>query len=144
MKVILGALAGLLACACASGPEMVSYPRPPQGAGPGGTLFGFWDRDADAAVDADFRSYVMRTYNVGDEARARTTLVRDGFSCRDGQGAADKPGPTLACERLYQADQIVHSWTIEFVSNERKPRAHYSRIQRRDDLKERDEKKKRN
>jgi hypothetical protein len=140
MKVMVGVCAALMACACASGPDIASGPRPPQGPGPAGTQFGFWDRDADAAVDASFRAYVTRTYNAGDEAKAQAALTQDGFACEDGLGSADKPGPTLSCERLYRDNEIVHSWTVDFVSDEREPRAHYSRIQRRDDLRDRDEK----
>ncbi len=142
MRILVGVVAALMAAACASGPEIASGPRPPQGPGPGGTQFGFWDRDADASVDAGFRSYITRTYDFADAAKAKATLTQDGFNCKDGAPAADKPGPTLMCERLYRDDQIVHSWTVDFVANEREPRAHYSRIQRRDDLKQHDEKKK--
>ncbi len=139
MKVVVGVFAALMACACASGPQ-ISGPRPPQGPGPGGTQFGFWDRDADAAVDASFRAYITRTYNAGEEAMARTALETDGFKCRDGNRPEGRPVPALECERLYSDNQIVHTWTVEFWPGEREPRAHYSRIQRRDDLKEHDEK----
>lgn len=139
MRLMVGIAAGLLACACASGPS-AGGPRPPQGAGPGGTEFGFWDRDADAAVDADFRAYITRTYSVADVAKAKRTLEEDGFSCRDGNRPDARPVPQVECERLYSADDIVHTWTVEFWPSERAPRAHYSRIQRRDDLRDRDEK----
>ena len=141
MKLVaVGVAAALLACACASDPVAGGGPRPPQGPGPAGTQFGFWDRDADAAVDADFRSYITRTYNVGDEARARTTLTQDGFTCEEGTAAAGKPGPALSCERLYRDNDIIHTWTVDFLSSEREPRAHYSRVQRRDDLRKAEEK----
>lgn len=139
MKVLVGVVAALMACACASGPQ-ISGPRPPQGPGPGGTQFGFWDRDADAAVDASFRAFITRTYNGGDEAKARTALETDGFKCQDGNRPEGRPVPALECERLFSDNEIVHTWTVEFWPSEREPRAHYSRIQRRDDLKERDEK----
>lgn len=141
MKMLVGFVAALAACACASGAQL-SGPRPPQGPGPAGTQFGFWDRDADAAVDASFRAYITKAYNVGEEARARTALETDGFKCMDGNRPDGRPVPALECERLYSDNDIVHTWVVEFWSNEREPRAHYSRIQRRDDLKERDEKRK--
>ncbi len=137
--VAVGIAVALMAGACASDPLTGGGPRPPQGPGPAGTQFGFWDRDADAAVDADFRSYITRTYNVGDEARAKATLTQDGFNCEDGAGAGK---PTLSCERLYRDNEIIHTWTVDFLSNEREPRAHYSRVQRRDDLRKAEEKRK--
>ena len=84
MRLMLGIAAGLALAACASSNPIQGGPRPPQGAGPGGTEFGFWDRDAEGSVDADFRSYVTRAYTAGDAAKARTTLERDGFKCLDG------------------------------------------------------------
>lgn len=143
MKLVaVGIAVGLMAAACASDPLTGGGPRPPQGPGPAGTQFGFWDRDADAAVDADFRSFITRTYNVGDEARAKATLTQDGFNCTDGTGTAEKPGLRLSCERLYRDNEIIHTWTVDFVSNDREPRAHYSRVQRRDDLRKAEEKRK--
>ena len=51
MKWAMAAVAALaLAGACATGPQVQGGPRPPQGTGPGGTDFGYWDRDAEGAV----------------------------------------------------------------------------------------------
>jgi hypothetical protein len=143
MKRVAVAIAvALMAGACASDPSAGGGgPRPPQGAGPAGTQFGFWDRDADAAVDADFRSFITRTYSVGDEVRAKAALTQDGFNCTDGPGA-DGKAPKLSCERLYRDNDIIHTWTVDFVANDRAPRAHYSRVQRRDDLRKAEEKRK--
>ncbi|HVY89575.1 MAG TPA: hypothetical protein VG942_11950 [Hyphomonadaceae bacterium] len=131
----------LLASACAS-TSVVSAPRPPQGAGPAGTQFGFWDRDAEGAVDVTFRSYIVATYDVGDEARAKTALETDGFSCETGKPGADgKPVARLKCDRLYQLDDDIHSWTVEFWDGDKEPRAHYYRIHRRDPLQNYNDKK---
>lgn len=134
MRLLLGLTAALLATACASNP-IQGGPRPPQGAGPAGTQFGFWDRDAEGAVDADFRSYVTRAYNMGDEAKAQAALQTDGFTCRDGNRPDGRPVPKLECERIYAYDQDVHAWTVEFWGNEREPRAHYARTHIRDTTK---------
>jgi hypothetical protein len=136
-----GIAAAALTCACASGPALNGGPRPPQGAGPGGTQFGFWDRDADGAVDADFRSYITRAYNIGDEAKARATLETDGFKCQDGNRPDGRPVPALECERVYAVNDDVHAWTVEFWPKEREPRAHYSRTHIRDTLKNYNDKK---
>lgn len=135
MRLAMAAVAVLaLASACATD-KVAGGPRPPQGPGPGGTQFGFWDRDAEGSVDAGFRSYIMRTYNTGDEAKARTTLEKDGFSCIDGNRPDGKPVPQLECERLFQLNDDVHAWTVEFWANEREPRSHYTRTHIRDPMK---------
>jgi hypothetical protein len=107
-------------------------PRPPQGSGPAGTLFGFWDRDAEGSVDAAFRSYIARTYDLGDEAKARATLEKDGFSCRDGNRPDGAPVPQLECQRLYQQGENVHAWVVKFWPGQREPESHYSRTYLRD------------
>ena len=134
MRLMVGIGVALLATACASNP-IQGGPRPPQGPGPGGTPFGFWDRDAEGSVDAEFRSYITRMYNAGDEAKARKTLETDGFACRDGNRPDGHPVPELECERIYAFNDDVHAWTVEFWPNERKPRAHYARTHIRDTTK---------
>jgi hypothetical protein len=120
----------LLMAGCAT--KVAGGPRPPQGPGAGGTEFGFWDRDAEGAVDAGFRRYVTDTYDIGDVAAARTTLEKDGFSCQDGNRPEGRPVPQLECERLFQLNDEVHAWTVEFWADEREPRAHYTRTHIRD------------
>lgn len=133
MRIPVG-VAALLALAACSTSAIQGGPRPPQGAGPAGTQFGFWDRDAEGAVDASFRSYISRTYDVGDEARARVALEQDGFKCENGDRPDGRPVPTLECERLYSVENDVHAWTVEFWPNEQQPRAHYARTHVRDTL----------
>lgn len=133
MRIIVGVAALLAVAACSSNP-IQGGPRPPQGAGPAGTQFGFWDRDAEGAVDASFRSYISRTYDAGDEAKAQAALEQDGFACRDGNRPDGRPVPALECERLYSVNNDVHSWTVEFWPGEREPRAHYARTHIRDTL----------
>jgi hypothetical protein len=132
MRLMAAILAGLmLASACASD-KVTGGPRPPQGTGPAGTQFGFWERDAEGSVDAGFRSYVSRTYNQGDEAAARKALEKDGFRCRDGNRPDGKPVPQLECERLYQQNDDVHAWTVRFWPAQREPESHYTRTHVRD------------
>ena len=120
MRLLLGIGVALLATACASSP-IQGGPRPPQGPGPAGTQFGFWDRDAEGAVDAEFRSYVTHAYASGDEAKAREVLETDGFACRDGNRPDGHPVPQLECERIYAFEDDVHAWTVEFWPNEARP-----------------------
>ena len=124
--------AGLALSACSNVPRIANGPRPPQGAGPGGTQFGFWERDAEGAVDTTFRAYISLTYNQGDEVKARATLEKDGFSCKDGNRPEAQPVPKLDCQRLYQQGENVHAWTVKFWPNQKKPEAHYSRTYLRD------------
>jgi len=141
MRLAIAAAAVLaLASACASD-KVAGGPRPPQGPGPGGTQFGFWNRDAEGAVDATFRTYISAAYNIGDEAKARATLEKDGFRCQDGNRPEARPVPQLECERLFQLDDDVHAWTVEFWANEREPRSHYTRTHIRDPLKNYNDKK---
>lgn len=135
MRLMLGIAAALAVAACASTNPIEGGPRPPQGPGPGGTEFGFWGRDAEGAVDADFRSFVTRAYSTGDEIKARKTLEVDGFNCRDGNRPDGRPVPKLECERIYSFNDDVHAWTVEFWPNESRPRAHYSRTHIRDTTK---------
>jgi hypothetical protein len=139
MRLAIAFVASLMLAACAT--KVAGGPRPPQGSGPGGTQFGFWDRDAEGSVDLSFRTYILRTYNIGDEAKAQATLEKDGFQCRDGNRPEGRPVPQLECERLYQLNEDVHAWSVEFWANEREPRAHYTRTHIRDPLKNYDEKK---
>lgn len=132
MRLIVGIAAALLATACASSNPFEGGPRPPQGPGAAGTEFGFWDRDAEGAVDADFRAYITRVYDGGDEAKARKTLEADGFNCRDGNRPDGHPVPQLECERVYAVNDDVHAWSVAFWANEREPRAHYARTHIRD------------
>ena len=136
--VVVAALA--FASACASD-KITGGPRPPQGPGPAGTQFGFWNRDAEGAVDSSFRAYVTATYNAGDEAKARTRLEQDGFQCRDGNRPDGRPVPDLECERMYQLDDDVHAWTVRFWPNKKEPDASYTRTHIRDPLKNYDAKK---
>jgi hypothetical protein len=129
-----------LAAGCASD-NLAGGPRPPQGPGPGGTEFGFWNRDAEGAVDSAFRSYITATYNGGDEAKARTILEMDGFGCRDGNRPEARPVPQLECERMFKLNDDVHAWTVRFWPNQREPEAHYTRTHIRDPLKNYNDKK---
>lgn len=141
MRLAMVALTVLaLASACATD-KVAGGPRPPQGPGPGGTEFGFWNRDAEGSVDAGFRSYIMRAYNAGDEVTARATLEKDGFRCLDGNRPDGRPVPQLECERLFQLNDDVHAWTVEFWPAEKEPRSHYTRTHIRDPLKNYDVKK---
>ena len=129
-----------LAAGCST-TKVTGGPRPPQGPGPAGTDFGFWNRDAEGSVDAGFRRYITRTYNAGDELKARTTLETDGFRCLDGNRPDGRPVPQLECERMFQLNDDVHAWTVEFWADEREPRAHYTRTHIRDPFRTYNEKK---
>jgi|688.fasta_scaffold203705_1 hypothetical protein len=126
-------LALCLAGACASAPAQ-GGPRPPQGPGPAGTDFGRWDIDAEGAVDQAFRIFITRRWNGGQEAEARRILEADGFTCRDGNRPDAQPVPSLACERVYSLNDNVHAWTVQFRPNEPEPRSNYSRMHRRDPM----------
>ncbi len=129
MLVLVGA------CASQQGVASSVGSRPPQGPGPGGTDFGFWNRDAEGAVDASFRSFIAGKYKPTDEKKARTDLERDGFTCRDGSQRVEGTAvPDLECTRLYKLYDDVHAWTVEFWPNDREPRAQYTRTHIRDRL----------
>ena len=128
MRRVMAAVAAIVAAsACASGPQVSGGSRPPQGPGPGGTDFGFWNRDAEGAVDVGFRMFISQTYDGGDEAKARVTLEKDGFTCRDGNRPDGRPVPVLECERVYQLDDDIHAWTVKFWPNQKEPESHYTR-----------------
>ena len=126
-------LAAVLLAACASN-DTAGDPRPPTGKGSGGTDFGYWRRDAEGAVDAAFRRFITGRYDAGDMAKARADLVTDGFECRDGNRPEARPVPELECIRLYQLNDDVHAWTVEFWSGDDEPRAQYTRTRRLDPL----------
>jgi hypothetical protein len=133
-----------LAGACASSePAGGGGARPPQGAGPAGTDFGFWNRDAEGAVDAAFRTFISGRYRQGDEALARPALERDGFTCQDGNRPDAQPVPVLECTRLYRLNDDVHAWSVRFWADESGPKARYTRTHRRDPYRNYDDKKKR-
>lgn len=114
-----------LASACASGGS--GGPRPAQGVGPGGTDFGHWRYDAEGAVDAAFRVFVTGKYDGGDIAAAQRDLTTDGFECQDGNRPDGRPVPELECIRIYQLNDDVHAWSVEFWANEDEPRSRYTR-----------------
>lgn len=123
-----------LCSACASGANLPRTPRPPEGAGPGGTDFGHWRRDAEGSVDSMFRSFIAKKYGPDDAARARVELEKDGFECRDGNRPEAQPVPELDCTREYYVNDEIHAWTVAFWRDRKEPEAHYSRIFRRDPL----------
>ncbi len=114
----------VVACASGGGSD---GPRPPQGVGAGGTDFGYWRRDAEGAVDAAFRVFVTGKYDGGDTARAQTDLTADGFECQDGNRPDGRPVPELECIRVYQLNEDVHAWSVEFWPDEAEPRSRYTR-----------------
>jgi hypothetical protein len=136
----VAAFAGILSAACASAPGD-GGDRPPQGAGPAGTDFGYWNRDAEGAVDASFRQFVTRTYNAGDRDRAMAALTTDGFSCKPGERPEAQAAPQTECLRLFKLNDDVHAWTVEFWAGEGEPRARYTRTHIRNPLMNYDEKK---
>lgn len=121
--------------ACASGED----PRPPQGVDRGGTDFGYWNRDAEGAVDAAFRSFITRRYGASDAARAQADLTVDGFDCRDGNRPDGRPVPELECVRLHEAGDYVHAWAVEFWPGDRAPRARYTRTRTRSPITAKDD-----
>ena len=110
MRLVAISLALLAFASACTTDKLAGGPRPPQGPGPAGTQFGFWNRDAEGAVDSSFRSYITAAYDGSDEAKARATLEKDGFSCRDGNRPEGRPVPQLECERLFQLNDDVHAW----------------------------------
>lgn len=126
MKMIgLMAGAALLAAACASSGS--AGPRPPQGVGPGGTDFGQWRYDAEGALDAAFRSFITGRYDADDVGRAQDDLTTDGFECQDGNRPEGRPVPELECIRVYQLNEDVHAWSVEFWADDAEPRSRYTR-----------------
>jgi hypothetical protein len=144
MRLALIAMALLLATGCASGGGLAHNggARPPQGPGPGGTDFGYWNRDQEGAVDASFRRFIVSHYKAGDEARARPLLEKDGFNCVPGSQRVDATAvPDLECTRLYKLNDDVHAWTVEFYANGREPHARYTRTHIRDRMQTYDDRK---
>jgi hypothetical protein len=129
---VVGVIGVALLAACASDPMDVGGARPPQGPGPGGTDFGYWNRDAEGAVDATFRQSISKRYDVGQEAEARAALEKDGFECRDNNRPDGMPVPTLECTRLFRLNDDVHAWTVRFWPADKEPKARYTRTHRRD------------
>jgi hypothetical protein len=132
------AAAAALAAGCASSSSLGD--RPPEGKGPGGTDFGYWNRDMDGAVDAAFRRFITQRYDADDAAQARVDLEKDGFSCKDGNRPDGRPVPVLECARLYRRADTVYDWTVEFWAADSEPRARYQRTQFPDPLKSNEEK----
>lgn len=137
MRLAAAVLAGLvLATGCASnggGDADTGGARPPQGPGPGGTDFGYWNRDQEGAVDAAFRRFILSHYAGGDAAKARPILEKDGFACKAGNERVEGTAvPDLECTRLYKLYDDVHAWTVEFWPNSREPHARYTRTHIRD------------
>lgn len=142
MKRVLAVLLAAAAAACASQPPGGGS-RPPQGPGRAGTDFGFWNRDAEGAVDQAFRTFIMRKYKIADMAKAQKDLQTDGFKCLDGNRPDGRPVPNLECTRLYQLAEDVHAWTVEFWPTDTVPKARYTRTHIRDPMRNYDEKQKR-
>jgi hypothetical protein len=118
--------------ACSTTMVETGGPRPPQGPGPAGTNFGFWDRDAEGAVDQAFRRYINERWAQGQETEARAVLEKDGFKCQDGNRPDGAPVPDLECERVYSEGDNVHSWIVKFWPTQDRPEAHYIRLHMRD------------
>jgi hypothetical protein len=135
LKLVGGAVLALALGACASTVIQTGGPRPPQGPGPAGTNFGFWDRDAEGAVDQDFRRSIGATWHRGQEVEARKVFETDGFACKDGNRPEATAVPDLECERVYSEDDNVHSWTVRFWPNQERAEAHYVRLHMRDPTK---------
>jgi len=129
---LLAGMALLATAACSTTVVNTGGPRPPQGPGPAGTNFGFWDRDAEGAVDQDFRRFIGGRWQGGQEVEARKVFETDGFTCRDGNRPDGAPVPALECERVYSVNDNVHSWTVKFWPNQARPESHYVRLHMRD------------
>ena len=112
------AIVAVALAACSTSMVQTGGPRPPQGPGPAGTNFGFWDRDAEGAVDQDFRRFIGGRWRGGQEVEARKVFEADGFTCRDGNRPDGAPVPLLECERVYSVNDNVHSWIVKFWPNQ--------------------------
>jgi hypothetical protein len=134
LRVVSGVCLAVVLAGCVSGNRTIGE-RPPEGTGPGGTYFGYWNRDADGAVDQGFRKFIKDKYDFADSAKARTDLEADGFECRDGNRPDGRPVPVLECARLYRRADTVYDWSVEFWPSEPEPRARYQRTQYPDPLK---------
>ncbi len=122
--ILLASTLAVMTAACASGG---SGDRPPQGVGPGGTNFGQWRYDAEGAIDAGFRSFITGKYDARDAGRAMDDLTADGFECQDGNRPEGRPVPELECIRVYQLNEDVHAWSVEFWPEDSEPRSRYTR-----------------
>jgi hypothetical protein len=134
MRLVLTIAALAMLVSCASGPNIDMGPRPPEGPGPAGTDFGYWNRDSDGSVDQAFRAFIFRRYDVKDAAQAKADLTKDGFTCEDAKGIDGKPGALLTCIRIYYRDDFYHTWSVEFWPQDREPRVHYTRTATRNPL----------
>jgi hypothetical protein len=114
------------------------------GAGPAGTDFGYWNRDAEGSVDQAFRTHVAATYRINETARARANLEMDGFVCQDANRPDAQPAPELSCTRQFKLNEDVHAWSVQFWPSEPRPRARYTRTHVRDPLRNYDENSSRN
>ena len=126
------AIVAVALAACSTTMVQTGGPRPPQGPGPAGTNFGFWDRDAEGAVDQDFRRFIAGRWHGGQEVEARKAFEADGFTCQDGNRPDGDGGAELECERVYSEDDNVHSWMVKFWPNQDRPESHYVRLHMRD------------
>ena len=134
MRLIIAVTAFALLAGCVSGPDINTGPRPPEGPGPAGTDFGWWNRDSDGSVDQAFRAFIMRRYDVKDVAQAKADLTRDGFDCKEGSSVDGKPGALLDCNRVFYHEDFYHTWSVAFMPQEREPRVHYTRTATRNPL----------
>lgn len=134
LRLVSGVCLAVVLAGCVSGNRTIGE-RPPEGAGPGGTYFGYWNRDADGAVDSAFRKFIKDKYDFADAAAARVDLEADGFECKDGNRPDGRPVPALECARLYRRADTVYDWSVEFWPSEPEPRARYQRTQYPDPLK---------
>ena len=145
MRLAVIAAALVMATACASGGAEKTAnggPRPPQGPGPGGTDFGYWNRDQEGAVDSAFRTFILSHYKPGDAAKAKPILEKDGFECKTASQRVEATAvPDLECTRLYKLYDDVHAWTVEFWPNGREPHARYTRTHIRDRMQTYDDRK---
>lgn len=134
MKRLLAGLALAVLSACASQQDRAtaaSGARPPEGKGPAGTDFGYWNRDAEGSVDQQFRSFILNRYPTMDTGKIEKDLVADGFKCKDAPEAVP-PTPILVCDRLYKEGEDVHAWSVEVVAKAPRARAQYTRVHIRD------------
>jgi hypothetical protein len=98
-------------------------------------------RDAEGSVDSAFRAFIYKKYSPQDAVTARVDLEKDGFACKDKNRPDGAPVPELACSREYYVNDEIHAWTVAFWPDRREPEAHYSRIFRRDPLRNYDSEK---
>lgn len=128
VSIFVAALAfGLAGCA--------SVDRPPVGVSQsGGTDFGYWNRDGEGSVDQSFRTFISSRYKMADLKQAEADLTKDGFTCKDKNRPDATAIPDLECTRLFEYEDDIHTWSVEFWPNDRIPRAQYSRTRMRNSL----------